>query len=160
MRAEVPDLAVIDPERLAADMERAVAVFLVITTIVTVLSTVVGGLLIVNTMAMAVIERRREIAIKASLGATPGQIAAEFVGEAALLALVGAAVGIAGGAAAILICEPYLLAKVETGASMFHITPRLLGLAVTYSVVMGVLAGGIPALRAARIDPAVCLREL
>lgn len=160
LRVQVPDLAVIDPEKIEEGMEKAVALFMVITLVVTVISTVVGGLLIVNTMAMAVIERRGEIAIKSALGATPGQIALEFVAEAALLALVGAAAGIALGVLAIALCEPWLLERVETGASLFHLTPRLVGLALAYAVLMGVLAGGIPAVRAAMIDPAVCLRGL
>ncbi len=160
LRAQLPDLAVIDPARIAERMEQAVALLVVITLIVTVLSTVVGGLLIVNTMAMAVIERRREVAIKAALGATPLQIAAEFVLEAAALALLGAAVGIALAVAAIAAFEPALLGMLETGAALFRLTPRLLLFACGYAVVMGVLAGGVPALRAARVDPAVTLREL
>lgn len=160
LRAELPDLAVIDPERIAERMEQAVALLVVITLIVTVLSTVVGGLLIVNTMAMAVIERRREVAIKAALGATPLQLAAEFVLEAALLALLGAALGVALAVGAIVAFEPALLGMLETGAALFRLTPRLLLFACGYAVVMGVLAGGVPALRAARVDPAVTLREL
>ena len=131
-----------------------------ITLIVTVLSTVVGGLLSVNTMAMAVIERRREIGIKAALGATPSQLAGEFVAEAAALALVGATGGVLLGSAAIFLCEPSLLDMLESGGALFRITPRLLALAFGYALVLGVLAGGIPALRAARIDPAITLREL
>ncbi len=160
LRREVPELAVIDPDKIAERMEQGVAIFLVITLIVTVLSTVVGGLLIVNTMAMAVIERRREVAIKAAVGATPAQIAGEFVLEAALLATLGAALGAALAAAAIVLFEPSLLGMLETGASLFRITPRLLAFSFAYAVVMGVLAGGAPALRAARVDPAVTLREL
>jgi ABC-type antimicrobial peptide transport system permease subunit len=43
---------------------------------------------------------------------------------------------------------------------MFLITPRLLAISLIYATVMGVLAGGVPAVRAASVDPAVCLREL
>jgi len=160
MRTEVPDLAVVDPERLAADMEKVVAVFLVITTIVTVLSTVVGGLLIVNTMAMAVIERRGEIAVKAALGATPGQLARELVAEAATLGLLGAVLGLGLGVAAIVASEPYLVERAQSGSRLFLVTPRLVLLTTAYGVGMGVVAGGLPAYRAARVDPAVTLREL
>ncbi|MGE0708957.1 MAG: ABC transporter permease [Planctomycetota bacterium] len=160
LRAQLPELAVIDPARIEERMERAVAIFLVITLIVTVLSTVVGGLLIVNTMAMAVIERRKEIAIRAALGATPGQLAGELVLESAALALVGAALGIDLAALAIALAEPHLLAMLESGSALFRITPRLLLLAVGYALVLGVLAGGVPAARAARVDPAITLREL
>lgn len=160
LREVVPHLAVIDPERLAADMEEALAMFLVITTVVTALSTVVGGLLIVNTMAMAVVERRSEIAVRVALGATPRQVALEFVLEAGLLGLVGAVLGLGLGVAAIVAAEPYLLAEVEVGSRLFRLTPRLLVGTVSYGLLLGVLAGGLPALRAARVDPAIVLREL
>ncbi|MCO5168633.1 MAG: ABC transporter permease [Planctomycetes bacterium] len=160
LRATVPDLAVIDPDRIEQQMERAVALFLVVALIVTVISTVVGGLLIVNTMAMAVLERRREIGIKSAVGATPGQVALEFVAEAGVLGLVGAVLGVLVGVAAIRLAEPALLAQLESGSRLFLVTPRLVLLTVAYGGVLGVLAGGIPALRAARVDPAVVLREL
>ncbi len=160
LRAAVPDLAVIDPERIEAQLEKAVGLFLVVSLIVTVISTVVGGLLIVNTMAMAVLERRREIGIKTAVGATPGQVALEFVAEAGLLGLVGAVLGVAVGTAAILLAEPWLLSRLESGSRLFLITPRLILLTIAYGALLGVAAGGVPALRAARVDPAVVLREL
>ncbi|RMG16744.1 MAG: FtsX-like permease family protein [Planctomycetota bacterium] len=160
LRAQEPELAVIDPRSIREAMERAVALFLVLTLIVTVLSALVGGLLVVNTMAMAVVERRREIGVKAALGATPAQIAREFVAEAALLAMGGALLGMALGALAVAACEPYLLDRLETGASLFRITPRLCAFSLGTALATGVLAGGIPAYRASRTDPAVCLREL
>lgn len=160
LRETVPDLAVIDPDRVEEQMERAVAMFLLISLIVTVLSTVVGGLLIVNTMAMAVLERRREIGIKSAVGATPAQVAAEFVAEAGLLGLVGAALGVVTGALMIHVCEPWLLSQLESGSRLFLVTPRLAAGTILYGALLGVLAGGIPALRAARVDPAVVLREL
>lgn len=160
LRETVPELAVIDPDRVEEQLERAVATFLIISLIVTVLSTVVGGLLIVNTMAMAVLERRREIGIKSAVGATPAQVAAEFVAEAGLLGLVGAALGVVAGALLIHVCEPWLLAQLESGSRLFLVTPRLAAGTIVYGALLGVLAGGIPALRAARVDPAVVLREL
>lgn len=160
LRGALPDLAIIDPATVRKRMEQTFAIFMVITLIVTVVSTVVGGLMIVNTMAMAVIERRREIGIKVALGATPGQIALEFVVEAALLALFGAVLGIALALLTIAIFEPWLLSQIETGAQLFRVTPRLVAFSTLYALLVGVLAGGVPAARAARIDPAVTLREL
>lgn len=160
LRQVVPDLAVIDPDRVEAQMEKAVGLFLIVSLIVTAVSTVVGGLLIVNTMAMAVLERRKEIGIKSAVGATPAQVALEFVLEAGLLGLLGAALGVAAGALLIALCEPWLLSQVETGSRLFLITPRLCLFTALYGALLGVAAGGIPALRAARVDPAVVLREL
>jgi ABC-type antimicrobial peptide transport system permease subunit len=160
MRKAVPDLAVIDPDTIEEGVEKAVAMFLVISLIVTTLSTVVGGLLVVNTMAMAVLERRREIGIKAAIGATPAQIALEFVLEAGLLGLLGAVLGVVAAVLAVHLFEPWLLERLSTGYRLFLITPRLVAFAIGYGVSLGVVAGGVPALRAARVDPAIVLREL
>lgn len=160
LRREVPELAIVDPDSVAKNIETAILAFLIITGLVTAVSTVVGGLLIVNTMAMAVLERRREIAIKVAIGATPAQVVSEFLLEAALIGLFGALLGLLAGLAAILIAEPWLVARLGTGEHLFRITPRLLGLATLYGVGMGMAAGTLPALRAARVDPALRLREL
>lgn len=160
LRERVPDLAVIDPDRIEESARRALGLSLLVMLVVTVVATVVGGLLIVNTMAMAVLERRRELAVRAAIGATPAQIAGEVVLEAALLGLCGAGLGIGLGVLTVLLLEPPLLGLLETGARLFLLTPRLLGLAALYGVGMGALAGGLPAWRAARTDPARVLREL
>ena len=160
MREAVPDLAVIDPERIDAQVGQAMGMFLVVSLVVTALSTVVGGLLVVNTMAMAVLERRREIAVKAAVGAVPLQVALELTAEAALLGLVGAVLGVALGAAAIALAEPLLLERTGGGFRLFLLTPRLVLGTVAYGALLGAVAGFVPALRAARVDPAVALREL
>jgi ABC-type antimicrobial peptide transport system permease subunit len=160
LREKLPHIAVIEPEALAEAMEKAVAIFLAITAVVSVISSIVGGLLIVNTMAMAVVERRREVSIKVAIGASTGQIATEFVLEAAIMGFVGALIGVAAGCLAIVFLDPYILSKVEIGASFFKITPSLLTGVVFYGVGLGVVAGLVPALRAARTDPAGGLREL
>ncbi len=160
IRKRCPHIAVIEPEKMAEVMERTVALFIAITAAVSVISSIVGGLLIVNTMAMAVVERRREVAIKVAIGASTGQVATEFVLEAATIGLLGAVLGILLGLGAIAILDTWFISKVEVGASLFKVTPRLLGGVVAYGVVLGVVAGLLPALRAARSDPAPGLREL
>lgn len=160
LRKIYPQLAVIDPDQVAEQMEQAISMFVLLTSIVTSISTVIGGLLIINTMAMAVLERRREIAIKAAIGATPWQIISEFLLEAGAIGLIGAALGIGLGVLSITLAEPSLLLAMTTGERLFLITPRLLILASSYGVGMGLLAGAIPAIRAANIDPAITLREL
>jgi ABC-type lipoprotein release transport system permease subunit len=106
LKEKLPHVAVIEPEKLAEAMEKAVAIFLAITAVVSVISSIVGGLLIVNTMAMAVVERRREVSIKVAIGASTGQVALEFVLEAAIMGFAGAIIGTAFGCAAIEILNP------------------------------------------------------
>src|SRR5581483_8721253 len=111
LKARLPHVAVIEPEKLAESMEKAIAMFLAVTAVVSVISSIVGGLLIVNTMAMAVVERRREVAIKVAIGASTGQVALEFVLEAALMGLVGALLGTLAGAGSIQVLDPWILSK-------------------------------------------------
>ena len=160
LKQKLPHVAVIEPDALAAQMEKAVAIFLAITGVVSVISSLVGGLLIVNTMAMAVVERRREVAIKVAIGASTGQVASEFVFEAGIIGLAGAALGVAAGILAIALLDPWIVAKVEVGASLFKLTPGLLLGAIGFGVGLGIVAGLVPAWRAARQDPAQGLREL
>ncbi|MBI3725602.1 FtsX-like permease family protein [bacterium] len=160
LRAALPHVAVIEPEALAAQMEKAVGIFLAITAVVSVISSIVGGLLIVNTMAMAAVERRREVAIKVAVGASPAQIAGEFLLEAAVIGLAGSVIGVAAGIGATFALEPWILTRVEVGASMFKITPTLLASVVAFGVGLGIVAGLVPAVHASRADPAGGLREL
>lgn len=160
LREALPHVAIIEPEKLAESMEKAEAMFLAITALVSVISSIVGGLLIVNTMAMAVVERRREIAIKVAIGASTAQVALEFVAEAATIGLTGALIGIVAGVVATWRLDPWIMSKVEVGETIFKVTPSLIAGVVFYGVGLGVVAGLLPALRAARSDPAPGLREL
>lgn len=160
VRKAVPNAAVIEPKRIAEQMEKVVAIFLAITGVVSVISSIVGGLLIVNTMAMAVVERRREIAIKVAVGASAAQVAGELVVESAILSLAGTLLGVALGLLAIAILDPLIVSRLEAGESLFRASPRLIALVATYGLFLGAAAGFFPALRAARADPARGLREL
>jgi ABC-type antimicrobial peptide transport system permease subunit len=160
LKTKLPHLSVIEPEKLAESMEKAVAIFLGIAAVVSVISSIVGGLLIVNTMAMAVVERRREVAIKIAIGASTAQVALEFVAEAAVMGLVGGVLGASAGIGAIAVIDPLIMSRVEVGESLFKVTPALLLAVMSYGIGLGVVAGLVPAIRAARSEPAPGLREL
>lgn len=113
----------------------------------------VGGVGIANTMVVAVVERRGEIGLRRSLGARPGQIAAQFVTEAVVLSAIGGAAGVLAG---ILVAGAIALA-----ASQPLVVPAesaLLG--PVLSVLVGALAGLHPAVRAARLSPTAALRSV
>ncbi len=110
----------------------------------------VGGVGVANTMVISVLERRAEIGLRRSLGATRGQIRLQFVTESLLLAALG---GVGGAVLGIGVTGGY--AAVQGWPSVVPAWASLGGVAVT--TVIGVIAGLYPAWRAARISPTEAL---
>lgn len=115
-------------------------------------SLVVGGVAIANTMFASIVERTREIGIRKSLGARRRDIRRQFLLEAALLALVGGLLGVGLG---------WLVALAVAQFSPFpaQVTPQLVATALAVAIGAGLLAGWLPAVRVARLDPVEALRE-
>ena len=120
----------------------------------------IGGVSIAALMSFSVTERRREIAIRRTLGATRGRIVVEIVQETALIAALALIVGIVGGMIlAEVLQQPlsrYFVAGSITGSGI-AIGP--IARAAAGFFVVTLLAGIVPALNAARTDPATVLRE-
>jgi putative ABC transport system permease protein len=110
----------------------------------------VGAIGVANIMIISVLERRSEIGLRRALGATRGQIRAQFLAEAILLSLVGGATGITIGAAA-----TATYARVHGEPAVIPAEAWAGGLAA--ALVIGALAGLVPAVRAARLSPTEAL---
>jgi putative ABC transport system permease protein len=110
----------------------------------------VGAVGVANIMIIGVLERRSEIGLRRALGATRGQIRGQFLAEAILLALLGGAVGVALGAAATVV-----YAHTRHWAVVIPAEAWVGGIAA--SLIIGAVAGLIPALRAARLSPTQAL---
>jgi len=111
----------------------------------------VGAVGVANIMIISVLERRQEIGLRRALGATRGQIRAQFLAEAALLALAGGAVGDIAGAAATAI-----YANQRAWAIVIPAQAWVGGMAA--ALLIGAIAGLYPATRAARLSPTEALR--
>jgi putative ABC transport system permease protein len=106
----------------------------------------VGAIGVANIMVISVLERRQEIGLRRALGATRGQIRAQFLAEAILLSLAGGAAGVVLGAVA--------TAAYARGRGEIVVIPLQAwagGLAA--AIIIGALAGLLPAIRAARLSP-------
>jgi putative ABC transport system permease protein len=110
----------------------------------------VGAIGVANIMIISVLERRQEIGLRRALGATRGQIRTQFLAEAVLLSLIGGAAGVAIGAASTAI---YAHAHHEAVVIPTEAWAGGLGAAV----IIGALAGLLPAIRAARLAPTQAL---
>ena len=111
----------------------------------------VGAVGVANTMLVSVLERRQEIGLFRALGATKTQIRIQFLSEAILLALAGGAAGVTLGATATTI-----YAHTKHWATVIPPDAWAGGLAA--AVLIGALAGLLPAVRAARLSPTQALR--
>jgi putative ABC transport system permease protein len=116
-------------------------------------SLLVGAVGVGNIMLIGVLERRSEIGLRRSLGATKGQIRTQFLAEAVLLALLGGAAGVAAGALATAI-----YAQTKHWTVVVPTTAWVGGLGAALAI--GAIAGLLPAVRAARMSPTEALRTV
>jgi putative ABC transport system permease protein len=113
----------------------------------------VGAVGVANIMIISVLERRSEIGLRRALGATRGHIRTQFLSEAILLAMLGGAVGVAVGALATAV-----YATSKNWAVVIPVTAWLGGLGAT--LLIGIVAGLVPAVRASRLSPTEALRTV
>jgi putative ABC transport system permease protein len=113
----------------------------------------VGAVGVANIMVISVLERRSEIGLRRALGATKGQIRTQFLSEAILLALAGGAAGVAMGALATAV-----YASTKGWEVVVPATAWAGGFGA--ALLIGAVAGLLPAIRAARLAPADALRTV
>ncbi len=113
----------------------------------------VGAVGVANIMVISVLERRQEIGLRRALGATKGQIRIQFLSEAMMLALAGGAVGVILG-----VISTAVYAHVKGWAIVIPAEAWAGGLGA--ALLIGALAGLLPAIRAARLSPTQALWTL
>ena len=148
---QVIDFEITVPELLLKQEQRTKTIFNVVLGAIASISLVVGGIGIMNIMLASVLERIREIGVRRAVGATQRDVLAQFLAEAVMISLAGGVAGILTGAA--------LSAIIERAAGI-HTLVSAVSVVVAFgvSVAVGLLFGIVPAWRAARQDPVVCLR--
>jgi putative ABC transport system permease protein len=113
-------------------------------------SLLVGAVGVANIMVISVLERRSEIGLRRALGATKGHIRGQFLAEAVLLAVLGGAIGVGLGA-----LSTAVYASVKHWSIVVPLPAWAGGLGA--ALVIGAVAGLVPAVRAARLSPTEAL---
>jgi len=151
----VPNVATMTGKDFDQQVGSATSVLNAILVGIALISLIVGGLSVVNTMAMSIAERTREIGIKRAIGGSRARIVRELVTEASLIGFLGGVIGLLLGAAVVLLVNE---AGRSSGTVLFELTAGTALSAVLFSTVLGALAGFVPAVHAARLDPVTALR--
>jgi putative ABC transport system permease protein len=147
----VVDFEVTVPELLLAQEQRAKTIFNIVLGAIASISLIVGGIGIMNIMLASILERIREIGVRRAMGATQRDILAQFLAEAVLISVAGGVAGILVGGGLSLGIERF--AGIRT-----MVSPMSVVVAFGVSLTVGLVFGIVPAWRAARQDPVVCLR--
>ncbi|MBI4658947.1 MAG: ABC transporter permease [Verrucomicrobia bacterium] len=121
--------------------------------IISAISLLVGGIGIMNIMLASITERVREIGIRKAIGATTGAIFIQILAESTVIALMGGVAGLGASYGMV-----HLLAVLSPSDNTPVITVEAMVLAFLFSAAVGVLAGLVPAFKAAKLDPIQALR--
>jgi len=117
------------------------------------IAAVVGGLGVMNTMIMAVLERQREIGIMKAVGATNKYVLTQILIESVIISLIGGLVGVMIGG-----LGSYSLRFVSGGLAMAEVTVDLTIGGLVFALILGLIGGFYPAWKASKLDPIEAIR--
>jgi putative ABC transport system permease protein len=146
------DFDIASPDFLTNLWSQLTGALVILTSVISSVGLLVGGIGVMNIMLISVTERTGEIGIRKAIGARRSDIRVQFLLEAVLLTAVGGFIGITLGGLIALLVRTFV-PNVPATLSMFWVS-----LGVAISVGVGIFFGYYPANRAANLDPIVCLR--
>ena len=146
------DFRIIRGDEVAATTNRTFQWVAAVMTAIAAISLVVGGIGVMNIMLVGVAERTREIGIRKAVGASNYSIVMQFLVEALMLSFIGGIIGLVAG-----VVLAFSIALGMYFAPVFNW--QIIAISLSVSLVIGVVFGLYPAIRAARKDPIESLRQ-
>jgi len=146
------DFTIFTQDQFKQQLGQVALIFGVVLYSIAGISIVVGAIGIMNIMLVSVTERTREIGVRIAVGARRFDILKQFLAEASIISMFGGSLGIVcGWAIANFLSEFTQVIEVYT-------PPIIIALALLMAVMVGIVSGIYPAIRAARLDPVQALR--
>ncbi len=149
------DFSVVSMEQMLGEFETITLALTVFLGLIGAISLLVGSIGIMNIMLVSVTERTREIGLRKAIGAKRRDILMQFLLEAAMLSLVGGAIGLT-----FAWVTAWGISQIDLGGFTINavVSPFIVIVAISVSVFIGLASGIYPAMRAARLDPITALR--
>jgi putative ABC transport system permease protein len=150
--ADQTDFTVVSQDDLIGTFNAIMGTMTLVLLAIASIALVVGGIGIANIMLVAVRERTREIGVRRAVGATRLSILLQFLVESVVIALLGGLIGLGIGSLIIAV------ARLAAPTLPVQLSGWIVGVAIGFSAVVGVVSGVVPARRAAALDPVEALR--
>ena len=152
------DFGITTNEQMLEDFRKTESAFKLSLGGVAGISLFVGGIGIMNVMLASINERIREIGVRKAVGARGSDLFLQFLAEAAVISVVGGCIGLVVSVGIVGLMNYILTQALPTGA-VATLDWKIMAQGLGFSVVVGLVAGVYPALRAAKLDPIEALRH-
>ncbi len=149
---EEDDFGVVNVEDLNNQIDQFTASIAAVVVPITLITLLVGGIVVMNIMLVSVTERTFEIGLRKAVGATRKQILMQFLIESGMLCAFGGVIGL-------LMAWGFVTLITALAGITMTITIGYILLAIIVSSVIGMIAGIYPAFKAARLDPIIALTK-
>ena len=153
IESEFDDLSAQTQTEIARQASQIVDTIRIFTFGIAGISAVVGGLGVMNTMIMSVMERKREIGIMKAIGATNRFILTQILLESVIITLIGGVMGLILGS-----LGSFSLRFISENLAHAAVTPQLALGSLLFAIILGLFGGFYPAWKAAKLDPIEAIR--